>query len=78
MSNYKPLERPIESYERTDYATLAREFGCFMRIGKRGFKLFQHDPTGRIIRIFQVIPLDGWYTDPKAVEHIQRERGFEL
>ena len=78
MSSYKPLDKPIESYERTDYANLAKEFGCFMRIGKKGVKLFQHYPDGKIARIFQIIPLDGWYTDPRAIEHIQRERGFEL
>ena len=78
MSKYKPLPHPIESYERTDYANLAKEFGCFMRIGEYGIKLTSRDPYGKIIRLFQVIPLKGWYTDPRAVEHIVRERGFEL
>lgn len=76
--SYKPLPKPIESYERTDYANLAKEFGCFMRIGKRGIRLVTRDPAGKVIGLFQVIPLDGWYSDPKAIEHIQRERGHEL
>lgn len=78
MSKYKPLPEPIETYERTDYSVLAREFGCLFRIGKHGLKLTARDPNGKIYRLFQIIPLDGWYTDPKAIEHIQRERGFEL
>ena len=75
---YKPLKKPLKSYERTDYAVLSKEFGCFMRIGKHGIKLIARDPSGKIYRLFQVIPLDGWYTDPKVIDHIQRERGFEL
>lgn len=74
---YKPLSKPIEEYERTDYKQLAKEFGG-IRIGKRLIKFFPKDPNGRPYKLFQVIPLTGWYTDPKAIEHIQRERGFEL
>ena len=65
-------------YERTDYAVLAKEFNCLFRIGKRGFELFPKDPNGKIYKIFQVIPLDGWITKPEIVEHIMKERGYEL
>lgn len=77
MSKYKPLDRPIESYERTDYAELAREFGG-IRIGKKLVQFLPKGPSGKPYKLFQIIPLTGWYTDPKAVEHIMRERGFEL
>lgn len=76
--SYKPLLKPIESYERTDYKELANEFGCHFRIGKRGIKFFANSLPGIRRNFIQIIPLDGWYTDPKAVEHIQRERGYEL
>lgn len=65
-------------YERTDYAALAKEFGCHLRFGKRGVKFFPRDPDGNIYKLFQVTPLDGWITDPKILEHIVKENGYEL
>ena len=68
----------LDKYERKDYCVLAREFGCQLKIGKYGVKFINRDPAGRIYKIVQIIPLTGWYTDQKAVEHIMRERGLEL
>lgn len=65
-------------YERKDYVELAKEFGCHIRIGKRGFKFLPTDPNGNIYKLVQVVPLDGWVSDPKEVERIMRERGLEL
>jgi len=68
----------IKDYERKDYANLAKEFGCKIKIGKYGIRFLSRNPSGKIYKLVQVIPLDGWYTDPKAVEHIVRENGMEL
>ena len=65
-------------YERKDYKQLAREFGCQLRLGKRGIKFLPTDPGGKIYGLLQVIPLTGWVTDPKEVERVIRERGMEL
>lgn len=72
------MSKQIEDFERTDYAVLAKEFDCVFRIGKRGVKFLSKDPSGKVYKLIDVIPLDGWYTDPKAVEHIMRERGMDL
>ena len=68
----------MKDYERTDYSVLAKEFGCLFRIGKKGIKFFPKDPAGNIYKLFQIVPLDGWITDPKEVERVMRERGLEL
>lgn len=66
-------------YERKDYATLAKEFGCQIRFGTYGVKFGRRDiPDGKSWKFIQVIPLTGWITEPKEVERIIRERGMEL
>lgn len=65
-------------YERRDYRKLAKEFGCHFRVNKYGIKFLPKDPSGKPYKLFQVIPLDGWITNPKEVERIIRERGMEL
>lgn len=64
-------------YERKDYKALAKEFGV-LRIGKYGIDFLPRDPSGRIYKLFSVIPLTGWITDPKEVERVIRENGMEL
>jgi hypothetical protein len=54
----------------------AKEFGCAFRIGKYGVSILPKGLGGR--RLFSIIPLDGWITDPQAVERIIRENGMEL
>lgn len=66
-----------QNYERTDYKQLAKEFGCHLRFGKHGVKFFTRG-LGRKLKIINIVPLDGWVTDPKEVERIMRERGLEL
>lgn len=65
-------------YERKDYAVLAKEFGCHLRVGRYGVVFLPRDPGGNIYRLVSVIPLWGWVTDPKEVERVIRERGMEL
>jgi hypothetical protein len=71
------MSKQLEDYERKDYAVLAKEFGCHLRIGKKGFKFFEKNRIEGF-RLVKVIPLDGWYSHPKAVSHIMRDRGMEL
>lgn len=65
-------------YERHDYGNLAKEFGCKFRVGKYGIKFLAKDFNGKVYKLVQVIPLDGWISNPKEVERIMRERGMEL
>lgn len=65
-------------YERKDYKTLAKEFGCHLRIGTYGIKFLPKWPDGSIHKLFSVIPLTGWITDTKEVSRIIRENGMEL
>lgn len=64
-------------YERKDYKQLAKEFGG-IKVGKYLIQFLPKDPNGKPYKLFQVVPLDGWITDPKEVERIIRERGMEL
>jgi len=65
------------NYERTDYAQLAKEFGG-IKIGKYVVQFLHRDPSGRLTKLVQIIPLTGWVTNLKEVERIIRERGMEL
>jgi hypothetical protein len=67
----------MTDYERKDYKQLAKEFGG-VRIGKRLIQFLPKDPTNKPYKLFQIVRLDGWITDPKEVERIMRERGLEL
>jgi hypothetical protein len=61
-----------------NYRTVAKRLGVRYLFGKWGFNLLPRDPSGRIYRLFTIVPLDGWITDPKEVERTMRERGMEL
>jgi hypothetical protein len=64
-------------YERKDYKQLAKEFGG-IRVGKHLIQFLPKDPNGKIYKLVQVIPLNGWVTDLKEVERTIRENGMEL
>ncbi len=64
-------------YERKDYKQLAKEFGG-IRVGRHLIQFLKRDPSGRIYKLVEVIPLTGWITNPKEIERIIRERGMEL
>ena len=64
-------------YERKDYKVLAKEFGG-IRISKRLIQFLPIGPTGKPYKLFQIVRLDGWITNPKEVERIIRENGMEL
>lgn len=66
------------SKERTDYATLAKELGCHIRIGTYGIQFLPRNLGGKVYKLVNVVPLTGWITDAKEVERIMRERGLEL
>ncbi len=61
-----------------DYKALAKKFGCTFRIWKYGIKLLPRDPNGKVYRLLNITPLDGWITDPAEIERIMREKGLEL
>lgn len=61
-----------------DYRKVAKDFGIKWRIGKYGIRFLPKGPNGKIYKLVQITPLDGWITDPKEVERIMRERGMEL
>lgn len=62
----------------SNYAKTAKKLGIKYRVGKYGVQFLPKDPSGRIYRLFQIVQLDNWVTDPKEVERIMRERGLEL
>ena len=66
------------SYERQDYKQLAKEFKVLRISRKRAIRFFPKDPSGKVYKLAQIIPLDGWITDGKEVVRIMRERGLEL
>jgi len=61
-----------------DYAEITKKLGLKYRIGKYAIQFLPRDPGGRVCRLFSIVPLDEWITDPKEVERIMRERGLEL
>ncbi len=80
LANEHQTEAKARSGEPTidNYKERAREFGCHLRIGKYGINFLPRDPNGRIYKPLNIIPLDGWVTDPQEVERIIRENGMEL
>ncbi len=64
--------------ETNDYRAVAKQLGVKYLFGRWGFQLLPKDPWGRVHKLIQIVPLDGWITDPKEVERIMRERGLEL
>ncbi len=65
-------------YERKDYKQLAKEFGAYRISPKRAIQFLPKAPDGKPYKLFQIVKLDGWITNPKEVERIMRERGLEL
>lgn len=58
---------------------MARELGCCASIGRYGLKLFPKDPSGKTYKLFQIIPLDGWITDPKEIiESFANDQDFKI
>lgn len=60
------------------YRAVAKELGVRYLFGRWGLQLFPRDPGGNVYKLIQIVPLDGWITDPKEVERVMRERGLEL
>lgn len=50
-----------------DYKKIAKDFGIKFRIGRFGIKFFPRDPGGKIYKLVQITPLDGWITDKKEI-----------
>ena len=61
-----------------EYRAIARELNVRHLFGRWGIQLLPKDPLGNIYKLFSIVPLDGWITDPKEVERIIRENGMEL
>lgn len=60
------------------YKKVAKALGVRYLFGRWGISFSSNLPGGGRRWRIKLIPLDGWITDPKKVEHEMRERGLEL
>lgn len=61
------------------YRKVAEELGVKHLFGRWGISFFPKAPSGiRIYRLFRLIPLDGWITDPDEIMEHFRKNGGEL
>lgn len=64
---------------KANHGKVAKKLGIRFRVGRFGIRFFPKTPSGiRRYKLFSIVPLDGWITDPKEVTKIMRERGLEL
>lgn len=50
-----------------NYKDVAKKLGIKYHIGKYGLHLLPRDPSGRIYKLFSVVPLSGWVFDKHAI-----------
>jgi len=63
----------------SEYKKLAKKFGCLFSIGKYGFQWLPKDPSGKAYKLFQIVPLDGWITDPnEIIEAMANDPAFSI
>jgi len=62
----------------SDYKAVAKTLGVKYLFGRWGISFLPQNPNGRPHKLFNIVLLDGWVTEPNEVERIIRERGFEL
>ncbi len=61
-----------------EYREVAKRLGVKYLFGRWGIDWLPKNPAGGTTALFNIVPLDGWITDPKEVEHVIRENGMEL
>lgn len=64
--------------QKTDYRAIAESLGVKYLFGSWGIDILPRNPAGNPYKLFALVPLEGWITDPKEIEREMRERGLEL
>ena len=63
----------------TDYKAVAEKLGIKYRIWKYGFEFLPKGPDGKIYKLFQILPLDGWTWDEHEIkEAFVNDERFKL